>query len=154
MSATLSPAEMDHLGEIAGAMIPASADLRMPAADDPVILDDIVKSIGRDLALVREAISAIMKTAGGAFAGLDQDAKEALINDYHARGGAPAEALGRAILAAYYRDDRVLVALGQEARSPFPKGHVVEPRDWSLLDAVRHRAPFWRDDRMTGTGER
>ena len=32
-------------------------------------------------------------------------------------------ALGRVILGAYYRDDRVLLALGQEARAPFPKGY-------------------------------
>ena len=55
--------------------------------------------------------------------------------------------LWRVILAAYYRDDRVLRALGHEARPPFPKGYAVEQGDWSLVDAVRSRAPFWRDDR-------
>ena len=34
-----------------------------------------------------------------------------------------------------------------EARAPFPKGYDLEQGDWSLLDAVRQRAPFWRDDR-------
>jgi len=36
------------------------------------------------------------------------------------------------------------LALGLEARPPFPKGYVLEQGDWSLLDAVRKRAPFWR----------
>jgi hypothetical protein len=58
------------------------------------------------------------------------------------------------ILAAYYRDDRVLLALGLEARSPFPKGYTVEQGDWSLLDAVRGREPFWRDDRAAPGGKR
>jgi hypothetical protein len=44
----------------------------------------------------------------------------------------------------YYRDDRVMVSLGLEARPPFPKGHVLEQGDWSLLDSVRARKPFWR----------
>ena len=79
--------------------------------------------------------------------------QQALINDYYARSGTQAVALGRVILAAYYRDDRVLLALGLEARSPFPKGHTVEQGDWSLLDPVRRRAPFWRDDR-TSTAKR
>ena len=56
-------------------------------------------------------------------------------------------ALGRVILGAYYRDDRVLLALRQEARAPFPKGYTLEQGDWSLLDAVRNRPPLWRDDR-------
>ena len=54
---------------------------------------------------------------------------------------------GRVILGAYYRDDRVLLALRQEARAPFPQGYTLEQGDWSLLDAVRHRPPLWRDDR-------
>jgi len=150
----LSAAETDVLETVAGTMIPEDAALGMPAADDPAILDDIVRSIGRDLPLVREALSAIVAKAGNGFADRDRDAREAVINDWYAGGGAPAAALGRVILSAYYRDDRVLVALGHEARSPFPKGYVLEQGDWSLLDAVRDRPPFWRDDRIVATGER
>jgi hypothetical protein len=145
--APLSAAEVRALGDIAGTMIPADAALGVPGADDPVILDDIVKSMGRDLPLVREALVAIAQKSAGAFAGLDRDRREALINDYYKSGGAAAGALGRAILGAYYRDDRVLLALRQEARAPFPRGYVLEQGDWSLLDAVRKRPPLWRDDR-------
>ncbi|TAJ85528.1 MAG: hypothetical protein EPO10_05980 [Reyranella sp.] len=135
-------------------MVPADAALGMPGADDPVILDDIARSVGRDLPLVREALAAIAAKSGGAFAGMDRDAREALVNDWYAGGGAPAIALGRVIVGAYYRDDRVLQALGHEARAPFPKGYVLEQGDWSLLDVVRSRKPFWRDDRVTPAGER
>ncbi len=150
----LSAAEIRDLRDIAGAMIPQSAAIGMPGADDPVILADIVRSPGRDLPLVREALAAIAATSDGAFAGMDQDSREALINDWYAGGGAAATALGRVILGAYYRDDRVLLALGMEARPPFPKGHTLEQGDWSLLDAVRDRPPFWRDDRGVPAGER
>ena len=140
----LSSAEHAALGEIAAAMIPADTGLAMPGADDPIILADIAGSLGRDLPPVREAIADL---AARVFFSLDRDGREALINDYHAEGGEAATALGRAVLGAYYRDDRVLIALGQEARAPFPKGYVVEQGDWTLLDAVRGRAPFWRKDR-------
>lgn len=133
---TLTPAECATLREAAGLMIPADPSLGMPAANDPLILTDIEKSIGRDLAPVRQALA-------GFAPGRD-------INDWYASGGLATRALGRVVLAAYYRDDRVLRALGHEARAPFPKGYVVEQGDWSLVDAVRARAPFWRDDRLGG----
>ena len=150
----LSAAERRDLSDIAGTMIPASADWGVPGADDPAILADIAKSVGRDLGLVREALVAISAKSGGAFATLDCEQREALIEAYYKTGGAAAVALGRVILAAYYRDDRVLLALGLEARAPFPKGHDLEQGDWSLLDAVRGRPPFWRDDRTAKRTER
>jgi hypothetical protein len=144
--APLSAAEIRDLGDIAGTMIPADAVLGVPGADDPAILDDIVRSVGRDLPRVREALAAIAAKAGGAFARLDRGAREALINDYD-KSAAAAVALGRVILGAYYRDDRVLLSLKLEARAPFPKGYTLDQGDWSLLDAVRNRSPLWRDDR-------
>ena len=142
----LAAAEREDLRDIAGTMIPGSRKLGMPGADDPAILADIEKSIGRDLPLVREALAAIKAKAAGGFAGLDRDRREALINEWYRAGGRPAVVLGRAILGAYYRDDRVLVAVGHEARAPFPKGYTVEQGDWSLVEVVKKRPPFWRDD--------
>jgi hypothetical protein len=150
----LSANEIRDLGDVAGTMIPESPEHGVPGADDPAILADIVRSLGRDLLPVREALAAIAATSVGDFAGLDRARREALINDYYASGGTPAVTLGRVILGAYYRDDRVLLALGLEARAPFPKGYALEQGDWSLLDAVRRRAPFWRDDRTAASGDR
>jgi hypothetical protein len=150
----LSATELRDLSDIAGTMIPESPAFGVPGADDPAILGDIARSLGRDLALVREALAGIAAKSVGAFAGMDRDRREALINDYYAGGGAAGAALGRVILAAYYRDDRVLLALGMEARPPFPKGYTLEQGDWSLLDAVRNRPPFWRDDRSAAAGKR
>lgn len=141
---SLSEAEIGALREIAGTMVPTDAELGVPGADDPAILADIVKSVGRDLPLVRKAIAEITAKS---FTGLDRDRREALINDMYAGRAAPIMTLGRVILGAYYRDDRVLLALRQEARAPFPKGYTLEQGDWSLLDTVRERPPLWRDDR-------
>jgi hypothetical protein len=145
--APLSAAELRDLGDIAGTMIPADAALDVPGADDPAILDDIARSVGRDLPLLREALTAMAAKAGGAFTAMDRDKRETLINDYYKAGGAAAVALGRVILGAYYRDDRVLLSLKHEARAPFPKGYTLEQGDWSLLDVVRKQPPLWRDDR-------
>jgi len=130
---SLSAPELSTLHEIAGIMIPADAALGMPGADDRLILADIARSVGRDLPLVREALKTFRA--------------EHDINDWYRGGGRPAVTLGRVILAAYYRDDRVLRALGHEARAPFPKGYEVEQGDWSLLEVVKHRPAFWRDDK-------
>jgi len=143
----LSAAEIRTLRDIVGNMIPGNVEQGMPSADDPAILADIARSTDSDLQLVRTALAEIDKRAGGAFASLDGERREALINDWYASGGAAAAALGRVVLGAYYRDDRVLRALGHEARAPFPKGHEVEQGDWSLLDPVKRRKAFWRDDR-------
>src|SRR5258708_24349028 len=143
----LSTAEISDLRDIAGTMIPKSPAFGVPGADDPAILDDIVRSVGRVLSLVREALAAIAAKSGGAFPSLDRDRREALINDYYASGGAPAVTLGRVIVGAYYRDDRVLLALGLEARAPFPKGYTLEQGDRSPLDPLRNRAPLRRADR-------
>lgn len=147
ISADLSASEIRELAKIAGTMVPEDPAFEVPGADDPAIMADILTSIGRDLPLVREALAAIAERSGGGFAGMDRDGREALINDYYGSGGAAAAALGRVILSAYYRDDRVLVSLKHEARAPFPHGYTLEQGDWSLLDAVRQRPPLWRDDR-------
>jgi hypothetical protein len=143
----ITDAELRDLRDIAGTMIPADAKRRLPGADDRAIQADIARTVGRDLPLVKQAIAAIAAKAGGAFATADVDRREALINDYYAGRSAPAVTLGRVILGAYYRDDRVLTALGVEPRAPFPKGFTVEQGDWSLLEAVRNRPQLWRDDR-------
>ena len=83
--------------------------------------------------------------AGGYFASLDETKGEAAIMTLLSRDTPVRAALGRAVLQCYYRDDRVMRALGLEPRPPFPKGRVLEQGDWSLLDAVRGRPRMWRD---------
>jgi hypothetical protein len=63
----LTPAESRDLRCIAGMMIPASAEFDVPGADDAVIFADIVGTMGRDTAHVREALGALAGVA-------DQDA--------------------------------------------------------------------------------
>lgn len=143
----LSPEEARDLRRIAGIMIPADDIHRVPGADDPAIFADIVGTLGRDRADVQAALAALSDPAAGPFGGLDDISAEAAAMRLLAQGGRAVQALGRVVLAAYYRDDRVVRSLGREARPPFPKGHQLPDGDWSLLDAVKTRPPLWRDDR-------
>ncbi|HYP35640.1 MAG TPA: hypothetical protein VEQ62_04810 [Stellaceae bacterium] len=140
----LTPAQRDDLRAIAGAIIPASMEFDVPGADDPAIQADIVATLGRDTGLVREALDGLARLAGSPLAGLDPARREAVALELRGKGGAAVATLTRVVLQCYYRDDRVVRSLGLEPRPPYPKGHVLEDGDWSLLDPVRARPPMWR----------
>jgi hypothetical protein len=140
----LTPAQRDALRAIAGIIIPASAEFDVPGADDPAIQADMLATLGRDASLVRDALDALSSLAGEPFAGLDPVRREAAAMKLRATGGPATAALTRVVLQCYYRDDRVVRSLGLEPRPPYPRGHVLDEGDWSLLDPVRARPPFWR----------
>ncbi len=140
----LTPTQCDDLRAIAGMIIPASAEFDMPGADDPAIHADIMATLGRDAVLVREALDQVARLAGAPLADLDPARREAVALELRAKGGAVVATLTRVVLQCYYRDDRVVRALGLEPRPPYPIGHVLEDGDWSLLDPVRARLPLWR----------
>jgi hypothetical protein len=144
MPEPLTPDQRDALHAFAGTMIPASARYGAPGADDPTILADIARSLGRDIADVCAALARLDTLAEGRFASLPADQRLAVAERWRREGGPTVAALCRVVLLCYYRDDRVMRSLGQEPRPPFPQGHQVEQGDWSLLDPVRKRAPFWR----------
>jgi hypothetical protein len=143
--AELTRTELRDLRRLAGIMVPASTEYGVPGADDEAIFADIVCSLGRDRNAVHMALRMLRDVAGGDFPGLDQAKAEAAAIMLLDRESPVLTALGRAVLQCYYRDDRVLRSLGIEPQAPFPKGRVLEPGDWSLLEAVRSRPRMWRD---------
>jgi hypothetical protein len=136
---TLTPRQRQDLRTVAAMIIPASDEYKVPGADDPAIQADMLATLGRDTALVRQALELLARLAGQPLAALDAARRDAVAEEFRASGGAPAATLVRVVLQCYYRDDRVLRSLGLELRAPFPKGHVLEDGDWSLLDPVRAR---------------
>ena len=140
----LTPGQRNDLRAIAGVIIPASADFDVPGADDPAIQADILATLGRDAADVREVLDRLARLARSPFADLGPARREAVALELRATGGAAVATLTRVVLQCYYRDDRVVRSLGLEPRPPYPKGHVLEEGDWSLLDPVRARPPMWR----------
>ena len=140
----LSDNEISDFRALARCIIPPNASYNVPGADDELIFADILRSLERDRDHVRQALAQLAELSGGSFAALDGPARDTMAKAFKAAGGPALAALVRVVLLCYYRDDRVMQSLGQEPRSPFPKGHVVEQGDWSLLDPVRARAPFYR----------
>ena len=140
----LTPTQRDDLRAIAAEIIPASAEFDVPGADDPAIQADILATLGRDAGPVREALDQVARLAGGPLSRLDPARRQKVAMELRATGGEAVATLTRVVLQCYYRDDRVLRSLGLEPRPPYPKGHVLEEGDWSLLDPVRARPPMWR----------
>jgi hypothetical protein len=141
----LTPRQRQDLRTIAAMIIPASDEYRVPGADDDAIQADILATLGRDTKPVAEALDHLARSAGMPLADLDPAAREGVAKQFRETGGVPAATLVRVVLQCYYRDDRVLRSLGLELRAPFPKGHVLEDGDWSLLDPVRARARKMRE---------
>jgi hypothetical protein len=141
---TLTETEIADLRCLVGMIVPASTKFGVPGADDEIIFADILNSIGRDRDKVLAALAKLRLLAGGTFVALDAARRGEVAARLRAESGSAVSVLTRIVLLCYYRDDRVMVSLGLEVRPPFPKGHVVEQGDWSLLDPVRSRRPFWR----------
>ena len=140
----LSAEQASDFRALAAAIIPASSAYGVPGADDDKIFADILRSLERDRDDICRALAHLATLSGGAFAELGPERRIEVAAAFREAGGAPLTALVRVVLLCYYRDDRVMRSLGQEPRPPFPKGHVVEQGDWSLLDPVRARPPMYR----------
>ena len=136
----LTSAQRDDLRTVAAMIVPASDEYKVPGADDPAIQADMLATLGRDTALVKQALDHLARLAGQPLAELDPARRDGVANEFRATGGAAAATLVRVVLQCYYRDDRVLRSLGIELRAPFPKGHVLPEGDWALLDPVKARA--------------
>jgi hypothetical protein len=141
---SLTAEQARDLRALAGTIIPASAAYGVPGADDDNIFADILRSLERDRDDICRALAHLAALSGGAFAELGPERRIEVAAAFREAGGAPLTALVRVVLLCYYRDDRVMRSLGQEPRPPFPKGHVVEQGDWSLLDPVRARPSMYR----------
>ena len=141
----LSAEEFRALRSLVGLMIPASSEYEVPGADDASILRDIASSLGRDHAAVRQALQHLNDLTGGAFADAPDEMRETVTQRFRDAHPLLAAVLVAVTTRCYYRDDRVMRALGMEPRPPFPKGFEVEQGDWSLLDPVRERGKIYRD---------
>lgn len=128
-----SASEQQALAAIVARIIPADAASGQPGADDPDILRDILTS-GAHL---RDALAPALASLSGEI----DDARTAAFRQAFPSA---AEMLQTLTVQCYYRDTRVLQALGIEARAPFPVGYAREPNDLSLLDPVRRRGEIYR----------
>jgi hypothetical protein len=132
-----SERELDLLRAFADTAIPASPKYGLPGAGDPAIFAQIAAAAQHDVAGMKAVLAGLDATGGGDFLALSADSRLQAAANLRRQSETAALALGNLVAGCYYRDDRVMAAIGMEARSPFPKGFEVEQGDWSLLDKVR-----------------
>ncbi len=155
-------AEVETLAALGDVIIPASGEFDMPGAGDPAIAADILATAKRYADAVRAGLKLQNDLAqaayGVAFREMDAAQRDDFVDRGNRAGGwddvnweydAAALSGQRTVVSivaqCYYRDDRVMRALGMEARSPYPQGFEVEEGDWSLLEPVRQRGKLYRD---------
>jgi hypothetical protein len=130
-------ADVDRLRVLAAAVMPASMKFDVPGADDAKIFDQVLLEAGHDRESIGEALNLLDSVAGGSFVAVSARERAVIIEAFRRTYPDHALRLAGAVFRAYYRDDRVMTALGMEPRPPFPKGFEVEQGDWSLLEPVR-----------------
>lgn len=126
--------EQSVLRVLAGMIVATSAEYGVPGADDDLIFADILRSASE----VEEPVRAALELAANVSVELSQATVEL-------EGRAEMAPFVSLVMQCYYRDDRVMEALGMEARAPFPLGYEVPEGDWSMLEAVQARGKIWRD---------
>jgi hypothetical protein len=150
-SAALAPPAMATLAALLDTLIPPSKDGRLPGAGAIGVGDHVVLAMQADAAtgeLVSrglDELDACARSAGAdGFAQLDEDARSALVQRFQNEQKDFFECIVLHACTGYYQHERVVGALGLEARPPFPKGYEVAAIDPDLLEPVRKRAPMYR----------
>ena len=144
---SFSPEDVVIIRRIAGAIIGPSDEHGLPGANDEAITCRILQ----DGAKHEQAIhAAILEFAGEGTArmrleGLGEAEFAESLRTFMSSRPAFAGLMIWLVAEAYYQDERVLESLGMEARPPFPKGHVVEQGDWSLLEPVKRMERLYRE---------
>jgi len=140
--------ETRALAILADMVVPASGEFDVPSAADPAIFSAILSDAARHQARLSAALSTLEAMAreshDAAFADLTVTQREGSVAAFRERHADDAQLIAALVTQCYYRDDRVMQSLGMELRPPHPLGYTAPQGDWSLLDAVRQRAPFFR----------
>ena len=144
--APFDAAQKELVAFVAAAMIPADASRNMPAADHPHILRDILQTaVAAELAAICAYVNRLAHNVLGCdFAQANFDQKNELANNLAGSNAPEVRGFVSLVVQCYFRDDRVLGALGLEVRAPFPKGYDVPTGEWDLLETVKRRQPFYR----------
>jgi len=127
-------------------VIPASADGRMPGAGALGIAADLTDAIEADRQLgpvvvagLRALRAAALALDPAGLAGLTHPSGRDAVEAQFAAHPMFMNALLRFVYPAYYQHRRVLEALGEPPRPPFPEGFEVETIDPILLQHLNSR---------------
>src|ERR1700749_394635 len=98
VSLQLTLTQRDDLRTIAAMIVPASDEYKVPGADDPAIQADMLKTLGRDAALVAQALDHLARLAGKPLAALDPSKRDSAAQEFRASAGPAAATLVRVVL--------------------------------------------------------
>ena len=133
--------ERHVIAAIAQATIGEDEHRNMPSASDPQVLAIILDKAAHFEARLKAGIEVIQSEMEV----LDLAAEELLEKiEQNPRLRSFSRILLIVIMQSYYQNPGVLASLGLASRPPFPQGHNVPEGDWSLLDPVKKRDPFYR----------
>jgi hypothetical protein len=146
----LSDAAARILDCVLDEIIPARPDGRLPGAGALGVGREIERAMRAEPDLVpavTDGLDALAAHApeGGAFPDLPAAERRRRVHEVAASQPAFLPGLIFHTYIAYYQHDRVLEALGLEARPPHPLGYALEPGDFDLLERVRERGKRYRD---------
>jgi hypothetical protein len=143
----LTTGERAALACVLDAIIPPSADGRMPGAGAAGIaahVEAVLRTLPDLHAMVLEGLRDLDTQArqqhDRSFVEIGADERAALV----AMQGFSYALVPHAYVG-YYQQDRVLEAIGIDPRPPHPEGYAVPPSDLSLLEPVKARGPGYRD---------
>ena len=143
--------EREALRHVAGILIPASEEYNVPGADDDAIFARMLVLAAEQAVSIKAGIQALDTLArtrhDEGFAGLNSALQTALLRDE--TSASLLRQMVHCTATAYYQDGRVLTSIDLKSTPPFPGGHEIEQGNWSLLDPVKARAPFYRNMKAT-----
>ena len=93
MSVVLTPIQQNDLRTVAGMIVPASDEYKVPGADDAAVQADILATLGRDAGMVQQALDHLAGLAGKPLADLDATQRDKVGQEFRATGGAAAATL-------------------------------------------------------------
>ena len=141
-----SAREREVLRSVAGTLIPASDEYGLPGADDEAIFARMLELAAERADSIKSGIAALdalaRKHGNRDFLDLNDTRQTALLRDQASAGFL--QQMIRCTATCYYQDGRVLESIDLKSTPPFPGGHALEQGDWTLLDPVKARAPFYR----------
>jgi gluconate 2-dehydrogenase subunit 3-like protein len=145
-----SDAQRAALASVLDAIIPPSANGRLPGAGELGLASSIEErlgAMGAFTALGLDALDALARERGvSGFAALAPAARADVLNAHAAADPGFLPGLVFQVYSAYYQHPRVQEGLGLEPRPPHPKGYALEQPDLdALLAPVRAKAKQYRE---------
>ena len=145
-----SDAQRTALSAVLDALVPPSADGRLPGAGALGLASEIEEKLGAMCAFTArglEALDAVARERGAAsFAALAPAARADALNAHATADPGFLPGLVFQLYSAYYQHPRVQQGLGLEPRPPHPKGYPLEQPDLdALLAPVRAQVKRYRE---------